>query len=537
MAQHGKKYIDAAKRFDRETLHSPGEALELVKSLAPAKFDETVEMAVRLGVDPRKADQMVRGTVSLPAGTGKDVRVAVFAAGDAARRPATPAPTVGADDLAAQVERRHARLRRGHRHARPDAAGRPARSGARPARPDAEPQDRHGHQRRGQGRQRVQGRQGRVPHRPLRQRPRAARQGQLRPRRPGRQLPGRASTSSSGPSRRRPRAATSADLALSSTMGPGIKVDPTACGPPTHRAPRSESSRPPAEYDRPALWIARPLAADSLPLASKSPTEPVLAETSGPLGSERAPGPPDEANLCHSRGVRVCGRPLSLSGTRPRRARVEVRWRTRDRRRSRWSTRCAGGSTPPTAALLTEYRGLNVADIADLRRALATPAATTRSTRTRWCASPPATSASRSRTCSRARRPSRSSTAIAVPWPRRCGTSPAPTRTWSSRAACSATSVLRPTRPALADVAPRDVLLARLAGAWRRRCSSSPACSQALPRNFAYGLKALIDSRAARPEPRRRPSRARGRAGRHPGRAGGGRRRGRAGRGPGHRDH
>jgi large subunit ribosomal protein L1 len=78
---HGKKFVDATKRYDRDQLFTPSEALELVKTLAPAKFDETVEVAVRLGVDPRKADQMVRGTVALPAGTGKDVRVAVFAAG------------------------------------------------------------------------------------------------------------------------------------------------------------------------------------------------------------------------------------------------------------------------------------------------------------------------------------------------------------------------------------------------------------------------------------------------------------------------
>ena len=81
----GKKYTDATKRYDREQLHGPDEALELVKSLSNRNFDETVEVAIRLGVDPRKADQMVRGTVALPSGTGKDVRVAVFAVGDAAR--------------------------------------------------------------------------------------------------------------------------------------------------------------------------------------------------------------------------------------------------------------------------------------------------------------------------------------------------------------------------------------------------------------------------------------------------------------------
>jgi large subunit ribosomal protein L1 len=102
----GKKYDDTFKRFDRDQLFSAAEAIELAKSLAPAKFDETVEMAVRLGVDPRKADQMVRGTVSLPSGTGKEVRVAVFAAGEAAAQArAAGADVVGTDDLAAEVEK------------------------------------------------------------------------------------------------------------------------------------------------------------------------------------------------------------------------------------------------------------------------------------------------------------------------------------------------------------------------------------------------------------------------------------------------
>jgi large subunit ribosomal protein L1 len=105
MAQ-GKKYVDASKRYERDDLYTPAEALELVKSIASAKFDESVEVAVRLGVDPRKADQMVRGTVGLPSGTGKDVRVAVFAAGDAAQEAREAgADIVGADDLAADIEK------------------------------------------------------------------------------------------------------------------------------------------------------------------------------------------------------------------------------------------------------------------------------------------------------------------------------------------------------------------------------------------------------------------------------------------------
>jgi large subunit ribosomal protein L1 len=106
MVTKHKKYVDAAKRFDRDQQFTPTEALELVKTLSSARFDETVELAVRLGVDPRKADQMVRGTVALPSGTGKDVRVAVFAAGPAAQEARDAgADLVGADDLAAEVEK------------------------------------------------------------------------------------------------------------------------------------------------------------------------------------------------------------------------------------------------------------------------------------------------------------------------------------------------------------------------------------------------------------------------------------------------
>jgi large subunit ribosomal protein L1 len=82
MARHGKKYREASMRYDKQTPYGPQEALELVKTLAPAKFDETVEAVFKLGIDPKKADQLVRGTVSLPNGTGKDVKVAVFAPAD-----------------------------------------------------------------------------------------------------------------------------------------------------------------------------------------------------------------------------------------------------------------------------------------------------------------------------------------------------------------------------------------------------------------------------------------------------------------------
>jgi large subunit ribosomal protein L1 len=105
MTKRGKKYDDAEKGFDRERVYAPAEAFELVKANAKKKFDETIEAAFRLGVDPRKADQMIRGTVSLPHGTGKASRVAVFAAGDAAREAeAAGADVVGTDDLIKRIE-------------------------------------------------------------------------------------------------------------------------------------------------------------------------------------------------------------------------------------------------------------------------------------------------------------------------------------------------------------------------------------------------------------------------------------------------
>jgi large subunit ribosomal protein L1 len=106
MSNKGKRYLDALKRLNRERLYSPAEAVDLVKSLAKAKFDETIELAVRLGVDPRRAEQIVRGSLTLPAGTGRKVRVAVFAAGEAAAAARTAgADFVGADDLIARVEK------------------------------------------------------------------------------------------------------------------------------------------------------------------------------------------------------------------------------------------------------------------------------------------------------------------------------------------------------------------------------------------------------------------------------------------------
>jgi large subunit ribosomal protein L1 len=103
--KRSKSYRKAAELIDRDRLYAPAEALELAKQTSPVKFDATVEVALRLGVDPRKADQMVRGTVNLPHGTGKTARVIVFAAGDkAAEATEAGADEVGSDDLVARIQ-------------------------------------------------------------------------------------------------------------------------------------------------------------------------------------------------------------------------------------------------------------------------------------------------------------------------------------------------------------------------------------------------------------------------------------------------
>jgi large subunit ribosomal protein L1 len=103
--KRSKTYRKAVDQVDRDRLYTPDEALSLAKQTSGTKFDATVEVAFRLGVDPRKADQMVRGTVSLPHGTGKTVRVIAFAAGDkAAEAIAAGADEVGTDDLVARIQ-------------------------------------------------------------------------------------------------------------------------------------------------------------------------------------------------------------------------------------------------------------------------------------------------------------------------------------------------------------------------------------------------------------------------------------------------
>ena len=105
MTQHGKRYQDAAKLVDRSKVYSPVEAAQLIRDTSTVKFDASVEAHLRLGVDPRHADQMVRGTIVLPNGTGKVVRVAVFAQAEKAQEALRAgADEVGGDDLAKKIE-------------------------------------------------------------------------------------------------------------------------------------------------------------------------------------------------------------------------------------------------------------------------------------------------------------------------------------------------------------------------------------------------------------------------------------------------
>jgi large subunit ribosomal protein L1 len=105
MSKHGKAYLDAKQRFDREREYQPAEAIELVKQLHWVKFDESVEVHVRTGLNVRHADEQLRGTIALPHGLGKDVKIAVFAQGDKAREAEEAgADVVGAEDLAKRIQ-------------------------------------------------------------------------------------------------------------------------------------------------------------------------------------------------------------------------------------------------------------------------------------------------------------------------------------------------------------------------------------------------------------------------------------------------
>ncbi len=105
MAKHGKAYLEARQRYDREHEYAPAEAIALVKQLKPGRFDESVEVHVRTGLNVRHADEQLRGTIALPHGLGKNVKIAVFAQGEKAREAEEAgADVVGAEDLAKQIE-------------------------------------------------------------------------------------------------------------------------------------------------------------------------------------------------------------------------------------------------------------------------------------------------------------------------------------------------------------------------------------------------------------------------------------------------
>ena len=206
----GKRVTKAREGIDPAKAYSLDEAVKLVKERAKSKFDETIEIAMNLGVDPRHADQMVRGVVSLPNGTGRTLRVAVFARGakaDEAR--AAGADVVGAEDLVERVQGGNIDFDRCI--ATPDLMPLVGRLGKvlGPARHHAEPEGRHGDDgREGRGRRR-QGRLGRVPRREGRHRAGRRRQGVVLGREAGREHPRLRGRGAARRSPRAPRATTS----------------------------------------------------------------------------------------------------------------------------------------------------------------------------------------------------------------------------------------------------------------------------------------------------------------------------------------
>ncbi len=163
MPKHGKKYREAVKLVDEEKLYQVPEAIELLRKVNYVSFDPTVELHMQLGVDPRHADQMVRGTAGLPAGTGKSVKVLVFAQGEKANEAERAgADFVGLDDMIKQIN--EGWLGFDVAIATPDVMSKVAGLGRRRAAwSDAEPEDGHRHLRYRQGGGRGEGRPRRVP--------------------------------------------------------------------------------------------------------------------------------------------------------------------------------------------------------------------------------------------------------------------------------------------------------------------------------------------------------------------------------------
>ena len=179
--RNGRRFKTALSQIDRRAQYSIEDAVTLLKDMPAPKFDQTVEMAMRLGVDPRQADQQVRGTVMLPHGLGKTIRVVVFAKGEqAAAAEGAGADVVGADDLAERINGGWTDFRRRHRGAGHDEGCRTFGKDTRPPRADAQSQERHGHAGRGAGGGGGQGGSRGVSGRPEWKRPRARGQGLVR---------------------------------------------------------------------------------------------------------------------------------------------------------------------------------------------------------------------------------------------------------------------------------------------------------------------------------------------------------------------
>ena len=193
MAHHGKKFKNAAAKVDRGKRYSIEDACKLVPETKVAKFDESVDIAVRLGVDPKHADQMVRGAVVLPHGTGKSQRVIVVAKGDKANEArAAGADAVGAEDLVEKIQKENW-TEFDSMVATPDMMGLVGRLGRvlGPQGAHAEPEGRHGDERRRQGGARAQGGPRRVPGREGRDRSGPHRQGVVRRRQAAATTPAR----------------------------------------------------------------------------------------------------------------------------------------------------------------------------------------------------------------------------------------------------------------------------------------------------------------------------------------------------------
>ncbi len=223
---HGKKYQDAAKLVDRERVYTPEEAADLIKQTTTVNFDASVEAHLRLGVDPRHADQMVRGTVVLPHGTGKVVRVAVFAQGEKAQEALRAgADEVGGEDLVKKIEAGW--LEFDVALATPDSMGLVGRLGKILGRRGLMPNPKAGTITFDLDRAIREVKGGRVEFKVDKSAiiHVAGRQEQLRGRRPSSTTWPRSSTRSTGRSRPAPRASTSRTLTIASTMGPGIRVD------------------------------------------------------------------------------------------------------------------------------------------------------------------------------------------------------------------------------------------------------------------------------------------------------------------------